>query len=77
MSERFSAIIDSSIQKLREELEKRDDVPVDFPHTADKTPRVQFTEHEGCWVHQTWQTEPDNGSLYPSEDSYAPYLEIV
>ena len=73
----MSVVIESSITELRKILEERDDVPKDFPNETDKAEKVRFREYRSNWEHQTWQTEHDNGSLYPSEDSYTPYLEIV
>jgi len=68
----------SAVEELREMLAKRDDVPVDFSNESDNAERKNpFREYRTNWEHQTWQTERDNGSLYPSEDSYTPYLEKV
>ena len=72
----MAVVCESSIETLRKAIEGRDDVPKEFPSTTKKL-KAQFVEYEKNWVHQTWQTERDNGSLYPSDDSYTPYLEII
>ena len=65
------------IKELREELARRDDVPKDFSDTAEERPRSHFREYRSNWEHLTWQIGRDNGALYPSEASYAPYLEPI
>lgn len=73
----MAVVVESSINALRKMLAMRDDVPVGFQTTTGKQPKAKFVEHKENWVHQTWQTVRDNGGLYPSDESYAPYLEIV
>ena len=72
----MAVVCESSIKALRKIIEERNDIPKEFPTTTKKT-TAQFVEHEKNWEHQTWQTERDNSSLYPSDDSYTPYLEII
>lgn len=72
----MAVVCKSSIEILRKTIEERDDIPKEFP-SATKKSTTPFIEYEKNWIHQTWQTERDNGSLYPSEDSYTPYLEII
>ena len=68
-------VVESSVRELREMLARRDDVPVDFSRTPGEHPRAQFREYRDNWEHRTWETERDSGALYPSDDSYTPYLE--
>ncbi len=67
--------VEASIREMKETLAGRDDVPKDFSDIAEEHPRSRFREYRSNWEHLTWQVTRDNGALYPSDDSYAPYLE--
>lgn len=68
-------VVEQSIKELEGMLAKRTDIPKEFPDIS-KIPRTPFREY-GIHIHHTWEIEPDNGSLYPTSDSFAPYLEII
>lgn len=71
-------VVESSIQELRRMLAQRDDVPLDFDDFADvQHPRSGYREYRSNYTQGLWETNRDNGSLYPSEESYTPYLEMV
>ena len=71
-------VVESSIQELRRMLAQRDDVPLDFSVSSDpQRPRASFKEYKSNYSQPLWETNRDNGGLYPSDDSYTPYLEMV
>lgn len=70
--------VQNSIQELERTLARRDDVPRFYTEPSDTLrSRSSFREYKSNYNQGCWETRRDNGSLYPSEDSYVPYLEMV
>lgn len=71
-------VAEKSIQELREMVSRRNDIPLTFAIAHKSTnPTACFHEHSDSYIHSNWETTRDNGSLYPSEDSFTPYLEMI
>ena len=67
-----------TIEELKEKYEEMpDNVPRFYTEPLNTLrSRSKFREYKSNYNWSCWETRRDNGSLYPSEDSYTPYLEI-